>query len=203
MNKLLLTLSFGVLGAAASWAGTICPGGIPTKPFPHSPDAAATGCNVLITISQTGSVVSATTTVKDASPYDGSEDTLVGVLNNSSITVSSLTLTGTNIFGLDGDGICTFTFTGSSYCSTSQKAGTDPQSYYGPTSTFSITNTSSGTVNFSTPIAAGGGSTYFSLEEPPTASLQVVVGGVPEPGTLALMGGGFSLLLVGLLRRSN
>jgi len=38
---------------------------------------------------------------------------LVGVVNNSASTVSSLALTGSDIFGFDGDGICTFTFVGS------------------------------------------------------------------------------------------
>jgi hypothetical protein len=148
-----------------------------------------------------GTVVSASTAVVDPSPYDGVEDTLVGVLNNSSIAITSLTLTGSLIFELDGDGICTFTFPGSGYCSASQIGGTDPQDYYGPTSTFTITDLNSGVVHFTTPIAGGGGSTYFSLEEPPTANLQVIVGGAPEPETITMMLGGFAVLALGLRRQ--
>ena len=59
-------------------------------------------------------------------PYDGVEDTLVGVQNNTSAVISSFNITSSGIFGFGGDGICTFSFTGSGYCSASQKAGTDP-----------------------------------------------------------------------------
>jgi hypothetical protein len=117
---------------------------------------------------------SATVTVTDLNPYEFSEDFLIGVVNNSSSSVPGITLSGTGIFALDGDGICTFTFVGSGYCTPSQVAGTDPGDYYGPNTTYAISSVNTGTVNFTTPIAAGG-STYFSLEGVPSASLLVDV----------------------------
>lgn len=196
------------LAAGVALAGTVCP----TSPgtgtatsngaFAHVPDAAATGCNVLITIAANGSI---STTIPDASAYDGSDDTLVGVVNNSSVPVGSLNLTGSGIFGLEGDGICVYTFTGNSYCSASAVAGTDPQDYYGPTSTFTnFSSGNSGTVLFSPAIPAGGGSTYFSLEGAPTANLVVSTGGgpagVPAPSTFILLGIGLTLLVGWSLR---
>ena len=86
--------------------------------------------------------------------------------------MSSITLSGTGIFDLDSDGICTFTFVGSGYCTPSQVAGTDPQDYYGPNTKFAIASVNNGTVNFTTPIAAGG-STYFSLDGVPSANVLV------------------------------
>jgi hypothetical protein len=127
---------------------------------------------------------SATVTVTDPTPYEYSEDVLVGVLNNSSLSVPSITLSGSGIFDLESDGICTFTFVGSSYCTADQIAGTDPGDYYGPNTTYAITSVNTGIVSFTTPIAAGG-STYFSLEGLPSASLVV---DVTKAGTPAAMG---------------
>jgi hypothetical protein len=170
-----LVLTF--FGICAAWAGSVCPGAPTGTNFPHPPDPTATGCNVLITINADRT---STITIKDPTPYENSEDILVGVQNNSSTSVPSVALTGVDIFGLDGDGICTFSFPGDGYCLTnaaggSSVGGTDPYDYQGPTSTFSNFSTgNSGTVNFNPPVAAGG-STYFSLEGTPSGSLGVTV----------------------------
>ena len=181
-----------VAGACFAVAGTICPGAATGTNFPHPPDPAATGCNVVITIAANGSI---STAVTDATPYEVSEDTLVGIVNNSSTPISSINLSGNDIFGFDGDGICTFTFPGNSYCTVGHS--TDPLDYAGPTSSFpgwTGASPNSGTVAFSPAIAAGG-STYFSLENPPSASLQVGgINSVPAPGTLVLFGIGLTLL---------
>jgi hypothetical protein len=200
-------LSLLVFGAAAAVAGTVCPAspgtGVagPNGAFAHSPDAAATGCNVVITINANGSI---STTVPDSQPYDGSEDTLVGVVNNSASPVGSLNISGSGIFDLDGDGHCTYTFTGNSYCAGAAASGTDPQDYYGPNTTFAniAASTDSGTVAFNPPVGAGGGTSYFSLENPPTASLTVTVGPTltPAPGTFVLLGIGIALLCGWTLR---
>jgi hypothetical protein len=125
----------------------------------------------------------------DTTAYDGSDDALIGVINNSGGTVSALTLTGTGngggIFSFDGDGQqgyshgvaytppTTFTFTG----------------YEGPFTAFSGINGagSTGTINFIGGLASGA-TAFFSLEGSP-ASLSPIVGGtVPEPATTALLG---------------
>jgi hypothetical protein len=198
-NLLIGSLALSIAPFLAT-AGTICPGGGGTGTTPYLPDNSGTGCNTVITISSSGSLSVA---VPDANPYDGAEDTLVGVVNNSSNTITQLTLSGSDIFGFDGDGICTFAFAGNSYCSASALSGTDPQDYQGPTSTFNITDSDSGTVNFNPGIAPGT-STYFSLEEPPSASLAGTVTGstpghptnnTPEPASVALMLGGLSAIV--------
>jgi hypothetical protein len=201
LRTLLLTFAL-LLCAGAAFAGSICPAGAPPNPFPHTPDGAATGCNVVITIAANNS---ASTVVRDATAYENSEDVLIGVQNNSSAPISSLTLTGTGIFGFESDGICIYTFVGSSYCNASQIAGTDPQDYQGPTSTFATSSPNSGTVLFNPPIPPGG-SSYFSLEGVPTANLQIVIGppAVPAPSTIMLLGVGFAAMIVFLFftRRS-
>lgn len=62
------------------------------------------GCQFLITINEGGAVSVAEAPV---GPYDGEDDTLVGIQNNSSKTITSIPLSATeSIFGFDGDGMC-------------------------------------------------------------------------------------------------
>ena len=204
--KALCALAFG----SSLMAAVICPT-IGATSFEGAPNTAyltaGGGCNVVITIAANGGI---STAVVNPNPYDGIEDTLVGVVNNSLSAVTSLAITGTGIFGFDGDGICLFaaggaagdTWSGisSSYCTAAQLAGSDPGSYQGPTSTFVVTNTSSGIVNFSGGILGNGGTSFFSLEEPPTANL-VVTSGAPEPGTIFTLGGGMVALALVWRRR--
>ena len=114
-----------------------------------------TDCGTIITISDSGVSVSST----GQGPYDGIEDTLVGVVNTSSLPIHALGLkSGQTIFGFDGDGIVTYGVPGNSLDSTG---------YGGPNAYFTDIDPAlkSGTVNFITPIAAKGGTAYFSLEE--------------------------------------
>jgi hypothetical protein len=119
---------------------------------------ADTGCGILITINANGT----TTVAADPSqpPYDGVEDTLIGVQNNSASPVSALPLTGTTLpFGFDGDGLCAG-FVGSPAGCPFGSTG-----YEGPNTSFSniSADLNSGTVNFTGGLGAGK-SAYFSLE---------------------------------------
>jgi hypothetical protein len=189
--RTLSSILFLACGASLAMAGTVCPAASGSNPFPHPPDPTATGCNVVITIAANGSV---STVITDATAYENSEDALVGVKNNSGSVVGSLSLTGTGVFGFELDGICIYTFVGSSYCSGTYFTS-DPGDYAGPTTTFTNYSTgNSGTVVFNPPVAAGGGTTYFSLEGIPTASLTITVSSTPAPSTLMLLGIGLGCL---------
>lgn len=84
-----------------------------------------TGCGTVITISNTGSSIS----FSSQGPYEGADDTLVGVINNSNQPIFAMGLSSNrNIFGFDGDGIDAFGVPGNS------KDGTG---YGGPTAYFS------------------------------------------------------------------
>ena len=141
-----------------------------------------TSCALLIDAATAGTSVLQDTT---QGPYDGTEDTLIGVLNQTTAPITSLALSSTTepLFGFDGDGICTYTFASAPAASTvaGDKGSTNcpygSQGYEGPDTSFSgiSLDLSSGVVNFS-PALAPGKSTYFSLEEPLSAS-QINVGG--------------------------
>jgi hypothetical protein len=125
----------------------------------------------VFTVDDTGNATSFTVTATgNGNPYDGVEDTLVGVQNSSGANLTSITLSSPDttfggLFNFDGDGPCTFS---TSDCFGVASAGVDPGDYQGPNNTFSgiSGDHTSGTVNFTTPIVAGG-STWFALEGTP------------------------------------
>jgi hypothetical protein len=160
-----------------------------TAPFNECPAIGEdTSCALLIVITNNGIQILAD---PSQGPYDGSDDTLFGVVNESSSPQSALQLRSPDsepIFGFDGDGICTYAlggegsndttgtgFAGDGYCTTDQLNGVDPGNtsdplgtdYQGPDNTYSniSSDTTSGQVNFDTALAPNGGHTYFSLEE--------------------------------------
>ena len=120
-----------------SWAIGQCP------PVGLSPSCAA-----LITINPNGSLkIQVDSSVP---PYDGVEDALVGVINNSGASVFGIKLSGPNIFEDDGDGA----FGGK---------------YPGPNTSYSIQDANTGIVNFTgTNGLESGKFAYFSLEGSPT-----------------------------------
>ncbi len=124
-----------------------------------------TTCGTVITITPASGV---TITQTGQGPYDGNDDTLVGIVNNSNVPISSIVLTsGQDIFGFDGDGVNTYGAPGNPK---------DTTGYGGPNTYFTNFSGLSGTVNFVTPLAPKGGSTYFSLENalsatPPCADI--------------------------------
>ena len=188
---LCLVLMFGgTLVATPATTGAAGAAGSPSAraatppvfpPFTECPQVGGSShCRILIVITDSGEQI-----LQDASEtaYDtniGAEDSLIGVVNDSSHPVPSIQLSSSDqpIFGFDGDGICTFTvggtnagqpggFPAGAYCSQSQLGGTDPQDYQGPNNTFSNISSDgmSGNVNFNTPLQPQD-ETYFSLEEP-------------------------------------
>jgi len=165
------TWSFRMLcvGAAAAVtlggviAGTASASNPVTPPFTECPAIGASpSCEILLVVNPDDSV----SVEKDPSvgPFDGGDDTLVGIVNNSSASVKAVTVSGpgSGLSGFDGDGICSGdygTWAGSSGCPYG------PTGYEGPGTSF-VTSTllpDSAEVDFTGGLAAGK-SAYFSLE---------------------------------------
>src|SRR5947209_8717291 len=102
--------------------------------------------------------------------YEGQDDILVGVQNDSSNPVSSIHVgvpgSGYGSFGFDGDGLCT---PGGGPVPADCPFGPagDPGDYWGPDAqlTPDASSSDAGTVTFPTPLQPGQ-YTYFSLESP-------------------------------------
>lgn len=203
MKLKALLIVVALFGAGSLYAASaICP-----TTSNNDTGADPTGCGVLITFGSSG----ATVVVTGTGPYDGSEDTTVGVINNSMAALSSVTLTATNgAFGFEDDGIQTYTATNGVAIGTGGATG-----YEGPDSTYNLSGVDGGTctgspvncspgdgtlvVNFATAIAVGG-SDYFSLEGDPSVGTGITVGsGAPEPGTFGALAAGL-LGLAGFVR---
>lgn len=168
----LASLVVGVMSASA--IGLIAPLTVgaanPTPPFNQCPAIGQDqSCGLLIVVNSNGS----TSVFGDPSqpPFDGIEDTLVGVLNNSTQTVSIIPISSsstTPIFGFDGDGLCAGYYVG-----TPVGCPFGPSGYEGPNTSFSVTDANTGTVNFPRGLAPGA-SAYFSLEGAPTPANIIV-----------------------------
>lgn len=187
MKKALIlsALTGAAAFALASSASAVPTGVCPTIGF-------SSDCSVVITIQPGGSILIETTGV---GPFDNSEDSLVGVVNNSGGTITSLAISGSNIFGFDGDGLAAFPGGGT--------FGTT--GYEGPNTSFTITDTNNGFVNFLNGGLLDGQTAYFSLEENLAAGgVPITVGSAaPEPATWAMMILGFGMAGVAFRRRKR
>jgi hypothetical protein len=180
---------FRMLGAGSAAAvallglasGTAAAANPTTAPFTECPAiGAAPSCEILLSVNASRSI----SVLGDSSvgPYDGSDDTLVGIVNNSGSPVQAIVVSGPNsdLGAFDGDGICTYAtggitgpgFSGDGYCTAQQLAGTDPGDYAGPDNTFTADPKSQDDVevDFNGKGLAPGQSTYFSLEGALTAA---------------------------------
>jgi hypothetical protein len=134
-------------------------------------------------------------------PYDGVEDTYIGLINNSGGAIGGVSLTGPGIFGFDGDGIGAGPYCTGNGCGTVQYGtpnAQDPSGYGGPMGHFSILDSNTGTFLLNTPLADGG-FTWFSLEESPNVAGGLTIGTVipgatPLPGALPLFATGGAFL---------
>lgn len=164
-----LTALVGLVFAVFAVAGASSASAAPL--FPQCPPVGQnTGCAVLITVNPNGTVsVAVDPNPPNDGPYDGADDTLVGIQNNAPFSVAAINLSSATkaIFGFEGDGICTVT-PAAPGCS---PAAFGPTGYEGPNNTFSniSADQKSGTVNFTTPLPPGG-SAYFALEDTLTAA---------------------------------
>ena len=115
------------------------PGTSTTAPFNECPAIGwDNSCGVLIVVTNNGTqilqdpnngVSSAPFTSPGVqTPYDDNDDTLVGVVNDSTKPIFALQLsgeaTGTDLFGFEGDGICTYALGGASTNGNSVTGGT-------------------------------------------------------------------------------
>jgi hypothetical protein len=116
-------------------------------------------------------------------PFDGNDDTLVGILNQNDVAIPTVALSSTtDIFAFDGDGICSGNYGTTWVGETGCPYGTT--GYEGPGTSFSGYSSSNhyetGNVNFGSTGLTAGSSTFFSLE----SSLNAATFSVPASFTI-------------------
>jgi hypothetical protein len=196
MNKLSTLLASTAIAAVAAFSINPALADQALGTFPNV-DQNTNGPSVIITFNPDGSAT--TTAGGSTGPYDGADDTFIGVINNSPNTINSFNVSaaGTDIFGFDGDGI-----DAPQYLNITPNAQ-DSSGYGGPDGYFTNIDAQldGGTVNFIGGIASGR-EDYFSLEEAVSFS-QLGAGptGVPEPMTMSLFGA--ALVGAAALRRRS
>jgi hypothetical protein len=190
-----------VAGSASLWAVSPCP----------AVGSDTNGCEFVITVSSVNGSGAATaftvaTPSPNQGPYDGCDDTLIGIVNSSGGTLKSITLSGSvagvGIFFFEGDGAC-------AAVACTNGAG-DTSGYGGPGINYSniSTNSTSGTVNVGcTGVGtcagiANGASAWFSLEGALTASV-LAPPTTPVPSSVLLMFAGLAALAMFYVARNR
>ena len=146
----------------------------PTPPFTQCPAVGQDpSCQLLLVVNADNTI----TVLGDPAlgPYDGSDDTLIGIVNTSKTAVPAITVTGpgSGLAGLDGDGLCTYTTSGCPF---------GPTGYEGPGTSIKTDPTlpDSAEIDFTGAGLKPGTSAYFSLEGALTAASIT-----SRPGTLS------------------
>src|ERR1700719_3695675 len=99
-----MNLKHYLMASAMLSVATLAGGSVNAAPCPNI--NGVTTCNVVITAGPGGSF---STAVPNPNPYDGSDDNLVGIINNSGSTITSLSFVGSGngggLFAFDNDGL--------------------------------------------------------------------------------------------------
>jgi uncharacterized repeat protein (TIGR01451 family) len=191
--------AFAQVQTCAILTGGVAGAGIGVSPtyLANQDGRANEGCTILITLNADGSI---TTTFPNPSPsYDqGLDDNLIGVVNNTSKTITAVQLTSATvpIFGLEDDGVCglpgwIFSPLGPNpNCA----IATDPHGYGPAGINFTIFNVNSGIINFGNGGIPPGGNAFFSLEGGNlTKIVVVVIPGLAITKQVTVVGGGPAL----------
>src|SRR5579884_3083129 len=141
----------GMAAAVSTFAMVLSAAAICPTTSNNNTGADPTGCGVLITYPANGNPVVAIT---GTGAYDGSDDTTVGIINNTTSAITSISLNATDAsdaFGFEGDGIQTYASDIQNGVPVGSGGATG---YEGPNSTFNLSGVDSsggGTlvVNFS------------------------------------------------------
>jgi len=156
------------------------------------------GCTILITLNANGSIV--TTHPNPATSFDsGLDDNLIGVINNTSQTITGLQLSSATvpIFAFDNDGVCagppgyTFSALGPNpNCA----IASDPHTYGPAGINFTVINANTGIVNFGNGGIVPHSNSFFSLEGGNLTKIVVVVDpGLAITKQVSVVGGGAAL----------
>lgn len=166
MYKILAAAASALAVGGVMAVAPAIPAGATTTPATPYAECPAIGsspsCEILLVVNANNTV----SVLGDSAvgTFDGSDDTLVGIINNSTAAVKAVTVTGpgSDLSGFDQDGICSGnygTWTGSTGCPYG------PTGYEGPGTSF-VTDRSlpdSAEVDFAGGLAPGK-TAYFSLE---------------------------------------